>query len=228
MRPIRYLMAVAAVSLASPSAHRFAPQWTPALWVDLVQMPVAVATLRVAGVPVADLDVVVPALNVGSVGPTLFLSSLRGITVIDGWGRSDDRQGFGSGVGEYVRWAHSRGLRGRALADAIHGELRRRDFTVAPERSRESGFDVLDPTFFGLALEGIPGQDEGAERGQRNARGVATAGAGGRGRGDELEARGSRGMRRDLEAGTVRGAAGSGTGTDRTERGRGGRGGGGP
>ena len=112
-------------------------------------MPVAVAQLNVAGVPIAGLSLIVPALNVATVTPTLFLSSLRGVTVLDGWVGDDSGS---AGMGGYVQALHARGLRGPALADAIQDELRDRGVPGGPKRTNTPGFDVLNPAFFSVVV----------------------------------------------------------------------------
>lgn len=137
-----------AAVVGTPS-ERAAAQWTPALWADLVQMPVAVARLQVAGVPVADLRFLVPALNVQTVSPTLFLESVRGMWVLDGWGVDPTRirQQEGRGMGGYVQALHTRGLRGTDLADAIHRQLHSRGIPAGPKRPGAAGYYVLAPDF---------------------------------------------------------------------------------
>ena len=118
-------------------------QASPALWADLVQMPVAVTQLELAGVPVAELRVVVPALNVETVPPGLFLETVRAVPFL----AYRDREGGDEGLGAYVRALHERGLRGAALADAIHLELRNRGVPAGPRLRNKPGHDVLHRDF---------------------------------------------------------------------------------
>jgi hypothetical protein len=197
MRPIGRRFLTGAMALSAVFVRRADAQWTPALWVDLVQMPVAVAQLHVAGVPIAGLSLIVPALNVGTVTPTLFLSSLRGVTILDGWVWDDSGA---AGMGAYVQALHARGLRGPALADAIHDELRDRGVPGGPKRANTLGFDVLNPAFFNVPVGrlGDPDPRVGVGRGR----------AGGRGDGGAASGRGAvgRGSDRGGQSGEARGA----------------------
>lgn len=146
----RWAVALLGFAVATEEASA---QRTTAVWMDLVQMPVAVARLEMAGIPLADLRLLVPALNVGSVTPTYFIETVRGIPLL---AYRDDRwdRGEGEGTGGYVAVLHRRGLRGPALADAIHAELRRRGVPAGPKDRTARSHQVLHRDYLpGVILE---------------------------------------------------------------------------
>ena len=144
-------------------AGRIHAQTTLSMWVDLVQMPVAVTRLELAGVPVAGLRLLVPALNQPSVRPRLFLEAVRGISILD-FGSWDGATR--AGMGGYVRSLHERGLRGPALASAIHRELRRRGVPSGPKASAPDAHDVFGPGYVPVHASRVRAQ-AGVARGQR-------------------------------------------------------------
>jgi hypothetical protein len=160
----RSLVAVLTTALAAVVGRSAAAQWTPAFWVDLVQMPVAVARLELAGVPIADLRLLVPSLNARGISPTLFIESVRGIRLLDGWD-SGRKNRDTPGMGGYVRRLHDVGLRGSQLAGAIERELRTRGVPAGPRSGH--GSDVFSRGFLPADFESssgpaAPGRPRGA------------------------------------------------------------------
>ena len=124
-------------------------------WVEMVQMPVAVTRAEVAGVPVAELEILVPALNEQNVAPELFNETMRVLPVAEQIFVEDvdpERESGEEGMGGFVQAMLDRGLRGRALAQAIHDELNRRGIPAggsardrgAPPASRDFALGVED------------------------------------------------------------------------------------
>lgn len=106
------------------------------VWLELVQMPVAVTRAEVAGVPVAELELLVPALNAELVAPDLFNETMRVLPVAERiFVDPDPERGARGeeGMGGFVQVMLDRGLRGRALAGAIHDELSRRGIPAGLE-----------------------------------------------------------------------------------------------
>jgi hypothetical protein len=136
----RSLAALYLMVLAGLLGRNASAQWTTDYWVDLVQMPVAVARLELAGVPHADLRLLVPSLNARGISPTLFIESVRGIRLLDGWDSARKNRDT-PGMGGYVRRLHDVGLRGPQLAGAIQRELRTRGVPEGPRNAR--GSDVF-------------------------------------------------------------------------------------
>lgn len=133
---------------------------------ELVQMPVAVTRLEIAGIPVAELTLVAPALNPRTVDPGLFNETLRVLPAaralecdrddfdddvldldFDLGFDSDDlddcearrERGSDRGIGSYVQFLLDQGLRGRELTAAIHHGLNRRGIPAGPRRGRGAG-----------------------------------------------------------------------------------------
>lgn len=121
-------------------------------WMELVQMPVAVTRAELAGVPVAELELLVPALNAEMIEPDLFNETMRVLPVAERIFVDDDPQRGPpgeDGVGGFVQAMLDRGLQGRGLAGAIHDELNRRGIPAGPAgRDRRA-----PPASRGFALE---------------------------------------------------------------------------
>jgi hypothetical protein len=132
-------------------------------------MPVAVTQLELAGVPVAELRVVIPALNVGTVPPDVFLETVRAIPFLAYRNRKEGEEGLGG----YVRALHARGLRGAALADAIHLELRNRGVPAGPRLRDKPGHDVLHRDFLPAGLRSEVRRGRGPRGGGRGPGGGA-------------------------------------------------------
>jgi hypothetical protein len=236
---LAFLLAWAAVGGTAGGATA---QWATERWVSLVEMPVAVTRLELAGFPLADLRLFVPALNVREVQPMLFLETVRGVPVMQHYYVLDDYDVGVSGAhpvnhGGYVQYLLSRGLRGTALADAIHGDLGSRGIVARSNRAR--GVDVLSDDYVLVPVGGSLGGNVGrGQVGEPGARGRGASEANGRARslGDDLRARkgGAGGGRPALEP---RGRGGSsvspanpgrgGSSSPAVGRGRGGDAGGG-
>jgi hypothetical protein len=137
--------------LAGLLVRNAAAQWTADLWVDLVQMPVAVARLELAGVAASDLRLLVPSLNTRGISPAIFIESVRGIRLLDGWDAGRENRDT-PGMGSYVRRLHDVGLRGPQLAGAIQRELRTRGVPAGPRSAR--GSDVFARGFLPSQIEG--------------------------------------------------------------------------
>lgn len=128
-------------------------------WTDRVQMPVAVTRAEAAGVSVTELRTLVRSLNEDRVDPDLFNETMRVLPVADeifvdeggepgqdedGEPGQDRREGDEGeegeedeeGVGGFVQTMLDRGVRGRALAEAIHEELNRRGIPAGPQGRR--------------------------------------------------------------------------------------------
>lgn len=121
------------------------------VWMELVQMPVAVTRAELAGVPVAELELLVPALNAERIEPDLFNETMRVLPVAERiFVDHDPQRGQGEdGVGGFVQAMLDRGLQGRDLAGAIHDELNRRGIPAGPAgRERRA-----PPASRGFALE---------------------------------------------------------------------------
>lgn len=120
-------------------------------WTDRVQMPVAVTRAEAAGVSVTELRTLVRSLNEDRVDADLFNETMRVLPVADeifvdedgepgqdeepGQDRREGDEGE-EGVGGFVQTMLDRGVRGRALAEAIHEELNRRGIPAGPEGRR--------------------------------------------------------------------------------------------
>lgn len=171
---------------------------------SLVQIPVAVARVQAAGVPLADVRMLVPALFDAGLSPSEILGTLRVLPATRErdirWG-TDDREFDGeargsSGMGAYVQHLHDRGLRGRELAEAIHAELRRGGIPAGgpghgDPGDRMDGQDryeartgVLERGFFPGVEEDDFVRGRGAAPGARGKSGKAGAGPAGKGRPD--------------------------------------------
>jgi hypothetical protein len=191
MRNARALAGVWTAVLAS--AGTLSAQWTTDRWVSLAEMPVAVTRLEVAGIPLADLRLFVPALNVTQIQPSLFLETVRGVPVMQQYYVMDDNYVDMSGAhptnhGGYVQYLLSRGLRGTALADAIHQDLQTRGVQMSTTRSGR--IDVLHPDYI-VIPNGSSAVGRGRAEGQKGATatpGRGAAGGSGRARslGDDL------------------------------------------
>lgn len=132
-------------------------------WTDRVQMPVAVTRAEAAGVSMTELRALVRSLNEDRVDPDLFNETMRVLPVAeeifvdedgepgqDGRDREgreegeegeegEDRREDEEGVGGFVQTMLDQGLRGRALAEAIHEELNRRGIPAGPKGRRGGG-----------------------------------------------------------------------------------------
>lgn len=114
-------------------------------WTDRIQMPVAVTRAEAAGVSAAELQALVRSLNEDRVDPVLFNETMRMLPVAEeifvdeedepGQDRRDRREGE-EGMGGFVQTMLDQGLRGRALAEAIHEELNRRGVPAGPKGRR--------------------------------------------------------------------------------------------
>ncbi len=155
----------------------------------LVQLPVAVARVEAAGVPLADLRMLVPTLFEAGVPPSEILETVRFLPAVEGrdiaFGIDDDEfrrsvQGESArgsrGMGSYVQALHDRGLRGQELAEAIHRELNRRGIPAGgadgrgqPARVPAERRGVLERGFLFEA-------DDDARRGRSIAPGVGRGG----------------------------------------------------
>lgn len=114
-------------------------------WTDRVQMPVAVTRAEAAGVSMTALRTLVRSLNDDRVDPDLFNETMRVLPVAEeifveedeepGQDRPEGEEGE-EGVGGFVQTMLDQGLRGRALAEAIHEELNRRGIPAGPKGRR--------------------------------------------------------------------------------------------
>jgi hypothetical protein len=117
-------------------------------WTDRVQMPVAVTRAEAAGVSMTGLRALVRSLNEDRVDPALFNETMRRLPVAEeifvdeddepGQDRRDreDREEGEGDVGGFVQTLLDQGIRGRALAEAIHEELNRRGIPAGPKGRR--------------------------------------------------------------------------------------------
>lgn len=175
---------------------------------EYAQLPVAVARVEAAGVPVADLQLLLPRLLDSGLDASDVLGALRVLPAVQErgviFGRDDEgyegEAGGVRGMGEYVGWLHERGLRGPELARAIHEELNRRGVPagggrgtgMGDRRDPEDGWGMIPGV---LEEEYLPGRaDDEFVRGRGVPPGARRGGPpAGRGPGARGQGRGDRG-----------------------------------
>ncbi len=196
------LVSALAVLAAAPSAHAQDLDVDVEL-LEYAQLPVAVARVEAAGVPVADLQLLLPRLLDSGLDAGDVLGALRVLPAVQErdviFGRDDDdydgEAGGARGMGEYVAWLHERGLRGPEMARAIHQELRRRGVPAGGGRGERMDDDRWEEDGWGripgvLEREYLPGREDddfvrgrGVPPGARRGGPPAGRGPGARGQG---------------------------------------------